>query len=392
MTVSGPPRLAVLNLGFRPFFLLAGTHAVFAIAVWAAILSGLATPALTLPAPLWHAHEMIFGYTMAVIAGFLLTAARNWTNLPTLEGNGLLAAALLWLIARIASLAGPSALPLAAIADLLFVATIVTAAGIPVVRTRLWHNLAVILKVLLIGACNAVFYAGALGWIEDGMRLGLYSGLYLVIALILTMLRRLIPFFTERGVGYPVTLTNRRWLDISSMFLFLAFWILEVFMQEHTAAAAAATVLFALHLLRLSGWYTPGIRKKALLWSLHAGYAFIVTGFALHAAAVFTGSNPFLSGHAFAFGGIGVITLSMMARVALGHTGRSVHEPPPAVTWILLLLCAGAVVRIFVPLLLPGFYLHWITLANMLWLAAFAWFTVLYAPMLWSPRPDGAPG
>jgi uncharacterized protein involved in response to NO len=384
---------ALFNLGFRPFFIGAGIHAVVTMLIWMGIYVFGASPLPpALPAVSWHAHEMIYGYGMAVIAGFLLTAVRNWTGIPTLNGRPLALLFALWVLARLLPFLDiPGGQYALAALDLSFVLLLMIAVVVPVVQARQWRQLGVVSKLILLGLGNACFYAGLLGWIDGGVRIGIYGGFYLIIALILTMSRRLIPFFTERGVGYPVQLKNRRWLDIASLLLFVLFLLLDVFAGFRQAAAATALALFALHAIRLHGWFTRGILRFPLLWGLYAGYALIVSGFALYAAAVYAGISPFPGVHAFALGGIGIVTLAMMARVALGHTGRNVHQPPRAVKYMLLALTFAAVIRIFPPLLDMEHYRLWIACSQIFWILAFGGFLLTYFPVLMKPRIDGRP-
>ena len=384
---------ALLNLGFRPFFLGAGVFAVVSMAAWLAIYAAWYQPAMQgIGASQWHAHEMIYGYTMAVIAGFLLTAIRNWTGIPTLARAPLAALVACWAVARLALLAGTAFIVLAAVADLLFAALLIAACAVPIVRARQWRQMAVLSKLVLLGIGNALFYAGVFGLLEDGVRWSLYGAFYVVIALILTMGRRLIPLFTGNGVVPKVTLRNSLWLDMSSLVLLVVFWIAEVFLQRHGIAAAAGALLFAVNAVRLALWYTPGIWSRPLLWSLHAAFALIAAGFLLHALGAVTGLDPSLALHTLAVGGIGLVTLSMMARVSLGHTGRSVHAPPRIVLLPFGLLLLAAALRVLGPLLAPAAYTTWILLAQLAWIAAFAVFSIAWLPVLARPRVDGAPG
>ncbi|HEX7025915.1 MAG TPA: NnrS family protein [Gammaproteobacteria bacterium] len=393
---STPSRqsIAVFNLGFRPFFAVAAAYALVAMLAWMGIyVFGGSLPLATLPAMTWHAHEMIYGYSMAVIAGFLLTAVRNWTGVQTLHGLPLALLVAVWALARLAPFVNlPGGQYVLAALDLGFMIFLLVAVAIPIVRARQWRQLGIVSKLLLLGFGNTLFYAGVFGWSSQGDRIGLYIGFYLIIALILTMSRRLIPFFTERGVDEQVTLKNRRWLDIAALLLFVLFMLLEVFTGLKQAAAVTAILLFVLHAFRLYGWFTPAILRHPLLWSLHAGYTFIVAGFILYAAAVFFGISPFLSVHAFAVGGIGVITLGMMARVSLGHTGRNIRRPPKAVVYILLALIVAAVIRVFLPLVGMEHYRLWIALSQVFWILGFTGFLVVYSPVLIKPRIDGQPG
>ena len=385
---------AWLNLGFRPFFMGAALFAVLSMSLWAAIFPLQILPPLNeLPPIIWHAHEMIYGYAMAVIAGFLLTAVTNWTGLQTPRGAILFGLFFLWLAARLLPLAGHW-LPLlwTVVADLLFMALLLPAVAAPILGAKSRRNLPVIAVLALLLTGNLLFYLGVYGVLADGVRLGLYLGFYIIIALVLMMGRRVIPFFTERGVGYEVTLKNYAWLDRSTPPLLVAFIAAELAQPSGVYAAVLAAVLLVLHGIRLAGWYTPGLWRKPLLWVLHVAYGLVVFGFALKVAAYLFGVSPFLAVHAFALGGIGLMTLGMMARVSLGHTGRNVFAPPAAVTWMFLLLIGAALLRVFVPLLVPAHYGLWVGLSQLSWILAFALFALFYIPILVSPRVDGKPG
>lgn len=389
-----PDQPAFLNLGFRPFFTAAALFAVLSMLVWMGVTAfGWQTDFTALPVITWHAHEMIYGYALAVIAGFLLTAVRNWTGVRTLHGTPLLLLLLLWLTGRLLLLMG-TAVPLLLIAlvDSLFMLWLIGALLVPVIKVRQWKQMGIVSKLLLLLLSNGVFYAGVLGMIEDGIRIGLYSGVYLVIALIFVMGRRVMPMFIANGVGYPVQLKNRTWLDMASLVLFLVFWIADIARPDTLPVALLAVTLAGLHAIRLAGWYTPGIWNKPLLWVLYVGYGWLVAGFALKAAVFFFGISPFLPLHAFTYGGIGMITLGMMSRVTLGHTGRNVFEPPTALFWVFTAMLTGTAFRVLLPLFDPGRYPVWIGISQTLWITAFTAFLVIYLPMLTRPRVDGQPG
>jgi len=144
--------------------------------------------------------------------------------------------------------------------------------------------------------------------------------------------------------------------------------------------------------LRLHGWYSAGIWRKSLLWILYIAYAWITAAFGLKAAGLWLSINPMLTIHAFTFGGIGLMTLGMMARVALGHTGRNVFEPPTILKWIFISAIAGSIVRVLFPLFVPQFYSLWISLSQILWIISFGFFVFIYAPILYKPRIDGKYG
>ncbi len=386
--------LPLFRMGFRPFFLGAGMFAVIAIAVWAGIYNyGLELGFSGFSVRTWHAHEMIFGYAMAVISGFLLTGISNWTGLQTLRGTGLALLFALWAAARVVPLTGLHApVALTAALDLSFMSLLVIAAAIPVLKARQFKQIGIVSKLLLLLLSNVLFYLGVFGIVGQGVHWGLYSGLYMIIALVFVMGRRVIPFFIEKGVDKPVVLVNHAWLDISSLVLLLVLWLVDVFTPYATLVSLVSAVLVILHVIRMIGWYSQQIWSKSLLWVLYVAYGSMVAGFALKAAQCCFDISPLLAVHAFAYGGIGVITLGMMSRVILGHTGRNVFEPPAVLFWCFALLVAGAIVRVLMPLLAMDLYVYWIGISQLLWVLAFTVFLFVFAPMLLSPRIDGRDG
>jgi uncharacterized protein involved in response to NO len=388
-----PAGRALLNLGFRPFFLLATLYALVAVLGWTGIYTlGWPWPRTDMAALTWHAHEMVYGYAMAVIAGFLLTAVRNWTGVQTLHGIPLLLLCLAWLAGRLLPAAGAVPLYGIALADVLFDLVLTVTVAWPVVRVRQWQQTGILSKLVLLAGANLLFYAGLLGGYPEAVRAGLYSGVYLVMALLFVMARRVLPFFIERGLDRTVSVTNRAWLDRTSLVLFLVFWLADILRPDTAFVAWLAAVLCVLHALRLAGWYAGGVLGRPLLAVLFLGYGWLVIGFGLKAAVPLTGIAPSLALHAFTYGGIGLFTLGMMARVTLGHTGRSVQHPPALFGRALAVLLAGTVVRVLLPLLDAAHYPLWIALSQLLWLLAFAILLVVFLPMWLGPRIDGQPG
>lgn len=386
-------QFALFNLGFRPFFLAAGAFAILSIALWTVVyLFQVSLPLVNITPSQWHAHEMIYGYSLAVIAGFLLTAVKNWTGIHALGRQGLIVLFSCWLAVRLLWLTGSSWLIATAILDTIFCVTLLFAISLPVIKKRQWAQIAIISKVMLLMLFNGLFYLGAFNLLQQGIFWGLMGGLYLVVGLILTMGRRVVPFFIEKGVAYPVSLANSKWLDISSMLLFVGFFISELFISSPGWSSSFALGVFLVNAIRLLGWHTPGIWGRPLLWGLYLSLWLICLGFLMFALDYYIDISRYLPLHALAFGGIGLVTMSMMARVSLGHTGRDVASPPPAIGLALLILFGGSVFRIFMPYIAPDFYLIWIGLSALLWCLAFLIFTLTYLPVLCGPRIDGQPG
>jgi uncharacterized protein involved in response to NO len=228
--------------------------------------------------------------------------------------------------------------------------------------------------------------------VDRGAHLGNYAGLYLVLGIVLFMGRRVIPFFTEKGVGYAVELKNDRWNDIASFVLYPPFLLGEIFFPRHFMGALLAAGLFILNSLRVNGWHTMGIWQKPLLWGLFAGFIMINLGFLLRALMPVTAIPHYLPLHAFAVGGIGIVTVSMMARVTLGHTGRNVHQAPPVMSLLLGSMVLATAIRLFMPLLDSGHYQFWIAISGLIWIISFVLFAVVFIPLLIRPRVDGKYG
>ena len=379
---------APFALGFRPFFLAAGVYAVLLMALWLAVLQGGIAPAALAPFA-WHGHEMLFGFAVAVIAGFLLTATQNWTGIPTLSGKPLAALFLLWLAGRLGMLVPGLPPELVAAVDLAFLPVLALALALPIARAKQLHNYPVPLMLLALTVANAMVHLEALGRAATAS-LGLHLATYVVITMIAVIGGRVIPNFTDNKLRTRA----RRWKTIewlvpaATLAALLAALVAPVSPLTGLLAALAAAV----HAIRLAGWYTKKVWSVPLLWVLHLGYAWVVVGFALLALAA-TGVSAAAGSalHAFTAGAIGVLTLGMMARVSLGHTGRLL-EPSPLMAWAFVAVNLAALVRVAVPLLSPAGYAAGMSASGLLWVAAFGLFAALYAPVLLRPRVDGKRG
>lgn len=383
---------ALFNLGFRPFFLGAGVFAVLAMLLWWAQYSGYISSVVLTPA--WHAHEMLFGYTQAVIVGFLLTSVRNWTGRETVSGARLFGLFCCWAAARVANALGY--VEVAGSADLIFMLWFGWCAVTPIIAARQWRQTAIVGIVIVMTLANGLYYAGQMSLVTNGIVLGNYIGYYVVIGLILVMTGRVMPLFIQRGVTEQVQLPPHPWLERLIFVTYIAFALVSlaalVTMDTGNSSYLLAAVLFILNLVRLGGWHTVGIWQKPLLWSLYLAYGFIVLGFLFYALLYFGWFSMFIPLHLMSVGGIGLLTLSMMARVSLGHSGRSIHEPPLLVVIAFATLVAATLVRVFLPVLFPTVYLVWIEISQMMWIVSFGLFVAGYAPILARPRIDNMPG
>jgi len=384
---------ALLNLGFRVFFLAAGIFAAISVSYWSAIyLFKFSFNLTTINSFQWHSHEMVYGYSLAVISGFLLTAVKNWTGINTVSGKPLMLLFLLWCTARILFLLGSEYILAASIFDIAFTLTLLAAISYPVFKVKQWKQAPILLIVFLLLIFNSIFYLGVYNIVNNGINSGIYAGLYLVIGLILVMGRRVVPFFIERGVGYKVTLFNSKWLDILIVALYVSFFISELLGLSTVFIAYVTLALFVTNCIRLIGWYTKGIWNKSLLWSLYLALWFISLGFLFVFLNYSFGLSKYMAIHAFAYGGIGVITMGMMSRVALGHTGRDISKPSKWISLALALLVLGTVCRVLMPLFEIASYSLWVGISQILWVVAFSIFSLVYFPILTKPRVDSQLG
>ncbi len=389
------PNVALFKKAFRPFFILAVIFASIHIPYWLHVYQGkieLSLPVNLAPS-MWHAHEMIFGYAVAVIIAFLLTAVSNWTGQKTMTGKPLIILSALWLSSRILYFYPFSfSFIVTAILDTLVLVLFTIDFTIPIIKTRNIRQNGFVAKLVLLIIANILFYLGVFGILENGVRYGLYLGLYLVLAVVLVLGRRVIPFFIQRGVNYSVEIKSPKWLDISSLIVFTIFTVWDVFFTANTYLAVLSLVLFALYSIRLYFWHTVGIWKKPLLWVLWLSFFFLNAGFLLKSLAIFFGLNPYLATHAFALGGIGLVTVGMMARVSLGHTGRDVFNPPKVIKYIFMLIVAAYLFRVILPIFLPSSYMLLLVISSTFWAIAFLLFVFVYLKILIYKRPDGKEG
>jgi uncharacterized protein involved in response to NO len=380
-----------LTLAFRPFFLLAGLWSALALVLWvAALVSGTTLPSRFDPLS-WHIHAMLFGFVLAAIAGFMLTAIPNWTNRPAVRGAPLAALVALWLVGRVASLfSGLMPLALAAALDVAFPAALCAVAAREILSARNWRNAAMPVPIAVLGIADLLMYLER-GGIGVPAAFGWRLGITAAIVLISVVGGRIVPAFTrnwlaKRGVQRVPPAAGR--LDAAALAVLpvgLAVWTLW---PVSRAAGVLLLLGAALHLWRLSRWRGLATLAEPLLAVLHLGYAWVVVGTALLGASILTSAVPPPAAiHALTAGAIGTMVLAVMTRVSLGHTGRALTADR-ITTLIYALVFAAAVVRISAAFAL-GPYLLLVEISGALWVAAFAVFVGRYGPMLLAPRADG---
>lgn len=392
-------KFSLFNLGFRPFFLMALTWSALTILIWLGIFTGELKIKTSLSNPVfWHMHEMLFGYAMAVIVGFLLTAVRNWTNHQTIDGWRLGCLVLLWLVARISWFAQAPVLFIAFF-DLTFQLLALSAIIYPLYMAKKYVQMGIASILILMFIANLFFYLALFNVFEayttNKVIMGsIYSMIYLVLSLIYTMARRVIPFFIESGIGCKNQLRNNIWTDRLAILLLIVFGIEEVFFPNEQISCVLAFSLFTLHSWRWIGWWHKGIWTRPLLWILYIGYACTSLGFLIHFLAtvdVFH-IHQSLVVHAYMLGSMGMVAGGMMARVSLGHSGRSVFSPPQQLRYIFMLLVLAFVTRVILPILFPHLYWRSISISAIFWSVGFFWLLWIYAPILYQARIDGKAG
>ncbi|MCU7929366.1 MAG: NnrS family protein [Candidatus Thiodiazotropha sp. (ex Codakia rugifera)] len=386
---SPPTGWAPFALGFRPFFALAALSGLFLMILWVTFFYTGVAPSRYFTTIDWHSHEMLFGFTTAIIAGFLLTAVRNWTGIDTLTGKPLALLALLWLMGRLLPFTPSIPHWLIALTDWLFLPALVVALYPPLIKAENRINRLFLPLLTGMAFANLLYHLQGLGLTATAQR-GLELMLNLVLLLLIFVGGRVLPFFTEKAVkGAAPKFSKRReqWVYITIILWTLSELILPLSGLLFPAAAGVAVT----QAWRFIDWYHPGIWKKPILWVLFTGLLWLIIGFLLKGLALLDLFPQNLSTHALTAGAIGVFTLGMMARVTLGHTGREI-EPNSYMSLGFVLINLAVVIRVFLPLTDLLSYQTCIGLAGSLWVACFLIFVLTYLPILMRPRIDGRPG
>lgn len=396
----------ILNLGFRVFFVGAGLFAILTMLLWTVLLKGIAPYKGELNMFYWHAHEMIFGYALAVVAGFLLTAVKTWTNQPMPYGYHLGAIFGVWAVSRFVWLglhAVPSsAMLMVALAfDVLFWGLTSFAVIKAVVKAKQKRQMGIVAKLILLFGSNIAFYIGAITNHEIMQKTALYFALYLIIGIVFTIARRVLPFFIVKGIsvdnngkpnGIQAEQKNSDILDKANLIGLAGLVILDLFIIMPKIASVFALVCLIANILRLKNWYHHAIWQKPLLWSLWLAFFGMTASLAIFLVYPFIGEIALnwhsLGLHGLALFGIGLMTISMMARVSLGHTGRSIHRPPKTVTAIFVLMIISGITRVLLPLIFDD-YMILMLISQMAWILSFVLFCVSYIGILTKPRTDG---
>lgn len=386
---------ALLSFGFRPFFLGAAIWAALAMAIWVPMLAGsLALPTAFDPVS-WHAHAFLYGYLGAVVAGFMLTAVPNWTGRLPIVGWRLGALAAIWLAGRIAVSVSASLSPgLVALIDLAFPVVFALAIGREIVAGKNWRNLVVLGMLTVFGVGNAVFHWEAAQGDYAANGIGLRIGLGAALMMIAVIGGRIIPSFTRNWLAKrepgrlpvpPMQAFDK--LALAVLLVALILWVAAPLTLLTGAALAVAGIL---HLARLARWAGERTFAEPLVTVLHVGYAFLPVGALVLGGAILWENEPVRTAtqHLWMAGAIGLMTLAVMTRATLGHTGRSLHAGPATLA-IYTALATSVLARVGTALW-PGEAMLLYGLSAILWVVAFAGYAAVYGPLLLRRQPDKA--
>ena len=384
---AGP---ALFSAGFRPFFLCAAAWAALAVPLWLLAFAGYIEVPSRLAPTTWHVHEMVFGYAAATVAGFLLTAIPNWTGRLPLQGSPLIGLVLLWLIGRVAVLVSArlGGAGIAAVADLVFPAVFLAVIAREIVVGGNWRNLPMVVALALLLAGNCLVHAEALGWWASAAA-GNRVGIATLLMLITLIGGRIVPSFTRNwlakalpGAALPAPFDTFDRIVMALTALALVVWVVWPDGPVAAPIEIAAGVALA---ARLARWRGGGTWRDPLVLVLHLGYGWLALGFILLGVSDYIAWLPPTAAlHALTAGAIGTMTLAVMTRASLGHTGSALIAGRGTVA-IYALVTVAALLRLLAPLG-GSAYLELLGLAGVAWAGAFGLFVVFYGPALMRPR------
>jgi len=404
MSSEPTEQIPFLSIGFRPFFLLAGLYAIASMSAWLAWLAVHAAngiilePTIAVPAHLWHGHEMLFGYTAAVITGFMLTAVPGWTGAQRVAGPPLVFLMGVWIAGRLVVWFSALLPPLfVAAIDMAHLPLLAGIVALGLIRRPAPRNLIFLGLLIILIIANGAIHAEWTGLSEDSAAWGLNVALITMTLLVVILGGRIVPSFTRnalkrRGVGRERDLPRSiAMLDKASIAGVAALLVCYLFPLPDPITGIAAALAACANLARLSLWRWRSVLDAPILWSLHLAYLWIPLGLAGLAAALLGGwfsHNAAL--HILAVGAVGGMTMAMMTRAPLGHTGRPLVVAVP-IAGAYLLIAAAALLRGFALEAFPAHYYSVIFSAGGLWIAGFIVFVIVYLPILTGPPLKNQP-
>lgn len=388
-----PVSSTLFALAFRPLFLGAAALSVLSLLIWGLALSGWQFKPYG-GVQFWHGHEMLFGFVGAVIVGFLLTAVQSWTGLRSVNGRPLMYLLLLWLVARVLMAVPLVPEMLIVFVDLLFFPAAAMFLFIPLLVRNQTRNYFAVLALFLLMICNGLSHFAVVNNQPELQSQALYSAVLLITLMMAIIGGRVIPMFTANTTGKPAK--NRQvWLDRTALSSLWALLILSLLAPAMQLPAALLSTLFAVSAVLL-GWRCANWRfftalRHPLLWSLHLGYWWLVVGLLLFSGH-YAGLNipASIALHSLTAGAMGLLILSMMCRVSLGHTGRPIVASS-LMTVSLLVILIAAIIRVFGVWLLPQYSQQLLLVSVGFWSTAYAMFLFTFIPILSQPRADGKP-
>jgi len=372
----------VLAAGFRPFFLAAAIQAAVAILVWLPVFFGEVSLTSAFAPRDWHVHEMLYGYLPAVITGFLFTAIPNWTGRLPIQGTPLLGLVVVWIAGRLCvTFSAETTWWVAMLVDAGFLLLVALAAAREIVAGRNWRNLAVVLLVVFLLAGNVAFHLEA--HFRGAADVAIRIGIAVVVLLISLIGGRIIPSFTrnwlvrENPGRLPAPFGRFDMLVVALGGLTLLCWIVA---PDYRATGVALALAGLLHFVRLARWAGERTLRERLLLILHVGYAFVPLGFLLNALAAFGYVLPSAGIHAWMAGGAGIMTLAVMTRATLGHTGQELTASAATQT-IYAAIVIAALARICA-VLNPAHGEVLLHVAAFAWVVAFLGYAIAFGPLL----------
>ena len=384
----------LFRLAFRPFFIGAAIYAVISIALWGMFWAGNSHVSQFMYGnPLWwHSHEMLFGFSGAVIVGFLLTAVQTWTGQTGVKGAKLAFLFSLWLIARLGLMvATPSYVWMIIDCAWIIVATLFLA--MPIIKVKQWRNLFFVPVLIMFTLLNIKYHLMVLKVIPYDLKATALMTLTIIAVVVIVVGGRVIPFFTSRGTKTE-TITRIPMLEYAALIPIWILLIFTLFPVTVPSSLLAATYLIAAvtNLVRMCRWRSFKTITVPLLWSLHGAYLSMIIGLAwLGGSYINHSMNPTIGIHIIAIGGIGAMILAMMARVSLGHTGRKLQIG----RWMIIAfisLLGSLLARTLFVVVMPVATIDAYVISAVLWVIAFTIFAIVYFPVLTKARVDGHPG
>ena len=386
---------AFFSYGFRPFFLCALLFAALSMGAWLAwiglhAMNGqVLRPTIAVAPHQWHAHEMLFGYTLAAIAGFFLTAVPNWTGAKPVSGTMLMALSGVWLLGRVAVWFS-SYVPaiVVAVLDLAFIPMLLALVAKALMERWTPRNAIFIPILILFFAANAITHAEWLGWIAGKSSMAYRLALDTAILLITIIGGRVVPAFTTnalRKAGHEILPQSHKPLELLSILSVALLLVVEIVAPMSAVAGAVALIAAIANGVRLAGWCGLKTLREPIVWILHLAYLWLVAGLAFKAAGHFGMMSEATAIHALTVGAVGSMTLAIMTRASLGHTGRHLVVSAP-ITLAYILISLSSAVRVAIPMWWPSLYNEGMVAAGGLWMLAYIIVSVVFFPILTQPR------